>query len=285
MKDQKIKVGIVRGGSLKHYASSLEKGGHIISHIFENLSDKYKVVDILIDKNGVWHLNGIPIDPQNLVHKIDVIWDISHSSFSNIIENFSIPNISNSPFLRTLENNSDMLRRHIKDIGLNMPRSIISPKNAREVFEKFAAPWIVKINNEIKLVKTFDELTETLKNEDDTVVEEFISGKVASIHSVPFFRNQDFYTFPIGNSFGSFTTSEKEKLSVLAKDLHYHIGANHYLKSDFVLNPRGKVYLLSIESIPDFHKDSHLSQVSESVGVKAHHIIDHIIGKALNKRI
>ena len=39
------------------YTSSIRKGGDIISRIFENLADKYKVVDIFIDKDG----NGMPM--------------------------------------------------------------------------------------------------------------------------------------------------------------------------------------------------------------------------------
>jgi len=48
--DTKIKVGILRGGTGEHYASSLREGGNIISHIFENLSDKYRTVDINIEQ-------------------------------------------------------------------------------------------------------------------------------------------------------------------------------------------------------------------------------------------
>ena len=57
------RVGILRGGPLPRrnelwpreggtgndYYSSLEKGGEIISHIFENLGEKYKTFDILVD--------------------------------------------------------------------------------------------------------------------------------------------------------------------------------------------------------------------------------------------
>ena len=47
----KKRIGILRGGTGKYYASSLKKGGEIIFHISENLADKYKVFDILVDKD------------------------------------------------------------------------------------------------------------------------------------------------------------------------------------------------------------------------------------------
>jgi len=302
----KIKrVGILRGGTGGHYASSLKKGREIISHIFENLSDKYKIIDILIDKDYIWHLNGWPINPGDLVHKVDVIWNTSHPSFSNILDSLSIPNIGTPFFSSTLENSKDMLREHIKQIGMPMPRSIILPvyqkdfdgarnkyaiKKAKEVFEKFSAPWVVKSftpdsNMGIHLAKTFPELVgaieDGVRHEKSILIEEFIAGKIASIHSVPQFRNEEIYIFPLGNSFGIFSADEKEKLTALAKDLHKHVGAKHYLKSDFVLSPRGKIYLLGIESTPDLKKDSHFSQACESVGAKTHQVIEHMLEQAL----
>ena len=299
---KKIKrVGILRGGSGKYYASSLQKGGEIILHISENLGDKYKPVDILIDKNHIWHCAGVPINPSDLVNKIDIVWNTTHPSLSSILDSLAIPNIGSSSFSYALENSKDMLREHIKNIGVEMPRSVILPvyqkdfdgprerysiKKAKEVFEKFSSPWIVKSFTEdssmgIHLAKTFPELVNAI--EDGTnhgksiLVEEFIAGKVASIHSVPGFRGEEIYTFPLGNSFGIFSTEEKEKLLALAKDLHKHIGARHYLKSDLILTPRGKIYLLQIDPNPDLKPDSHFSQVCESVGAKMHQVVEHIL--------
>lgn len=281
--DQKIKVGILRGGKEPHFDFSLNKSKHIIAHINKNLSNKYKIVDILIDKNNVWHCNGIPIAPNDLMNKVDVVWNTSHSNFSNILSSLAIPNIGISSFYNMLENNRDILRRYVKEIGLNVPRFIIAPKNAREVFEKFGSPWIIKNSNEIRVIKTFNELEEVITNNKDLIIEEFIEGKVVSVHSLLNFRGQNFYTFPLGDSYGSFSTPEKEKLINLAKELYSYLGARHYLKSDFVLNQRGKVYLLNINGTPDLVEDSHLSRVSRSVGVEIHHIIDHILGTCFKK--
>ena len=299
------KVGILRGGAGEHYASSLKKGGEIISHIFENLSGKWTPLDILIDKEGIWHINGMPISPADLMHRVDVVWNIAYPGASVILDNFSIPNVSHGSFSSALENSKEMLREHMGKINVQMPKSIILPlyqkdfdgpreryaiKKAKEVFEKFPSPWIVKSftpdsNMGIHLTKTFNELAgaieDGVKHEKSVLIEEFITGKVASVHSVPHFRGQDIYTFPLGNSFGIFSADEKEKLTALAKNLHIHIGAKHYLKSDFVLSPRGKVYLLGIESTPDLKKDSHFSQVCESVGTKMHNVVEHILRSVL----
>src|SRR3989338_3106116 len=299
------RIGILRGGTGEHYHLTLRKGGDIISYIFENLGEKYKVVDILIDTEGNWHLNGKPVMPADLIHKIDLVWNKAHPGFSVILDNLSIPSIGVSSFSHALGNSREMLWEHMKKIGVAMPRSIILPvyqkdfdgpreryaiKKAKEIHEKFSSPWIVKsltpdLGMGIHIAKTFNELVvaieDGVKHEKSILVEEFISGKVVSMHSVPDFRGEDIYTFPFGNTYGNISPDEKEKLVSLAGVLHRHLDARHYLKSDFILSPRGKVYLLQIELTPDLRSDSHFSQVCELVGAKMHHVAEHILEQAL----
>lgn len=297
----KKRVGVIRGGTEGYYASSLVKGGDILSHIFENLSDKYKIIDILIDKKGVWYINGLPIMPVDLVHKIDIVWDTTYPSSSIMLNNFSIPNIGVNYFSHVLENSKEILREHMTQIGVSIPRSIILPvyqkdfdglrerysiKKAKEIHEKFSSPWIVRsftpdFNMPIHLAHTFNELVagieDGVRHKKSILIEEFISGKVASIHSVPHFRGEDLYVFPPVNVFGKFSSPEKRKLEIIAKSLHNHIGAKHYLKSNFILNKRGKVYLLDLESIPNLKSFSHFSQACESVGATMHDVMEHIL--------
>ncbi|MFA4975700.1 MAG: hypothetical protein WC839_03615 [Candidatus Paceibacterota bacterium] len=300
----KIRVGILRGGAGKHYESSLEKGGDIISHIFENLSDKYKIVDILIDKNNVWHAGGVPIHPSDLLNKIDVAWNTLHNlNVSPILNNLAIPNIGNEYFLGALKNNNEILREHVKNIGIQMPRSILLSsyqedfdgpkeqyisKKAKEILNKFSAPWIIKSfttdsNMGIHLAKTFRELvdaiTDGVNHNKSILVEEFILGKVISLHSVSGFRGEDVYVFlPL-----NFSINEKEKISSIVKDLHTHLGVNHYLKSDFLLHPKLGFFLTNIDFSPDLRAESHFEQSCKYVGADIYHVVDHLLERALNK--
>ena len=295
------RVGILRGGAGENYESSLKKGGDIISYIFENLGDKYKPIDILVDKDYVWHMNGLPVSPSDLAQRVDVVWNTSHPSLSNILESLSIPNVGPSSFHSSLSSSKEMLREHMKKIGVAMPRHIILPlyqedfdgprerysiKKAKEIFEKFGSPWIVRSltldeSMGIHLARTFNELVagieDGVQHESSILVEEFITGKVVALHSVAGFRGEDVYTFPPVNVFGNISSDEKDKLVLLAKDLHNHIGAKHYLKSVFVLHPRGKVYLMHIDSMPNLKPNSHFLEVCESVGTKPHHVLEHIL--------
>ena len=295
--DTKKRIGILRGGSGSGYESSLKRGGEVILYIHENLAEKYKPVDIFIDQDYIWHVNGLPVNPGDLVSKVDIVWNISHPSLSNILESLFIPNIGVSSFSHALGNNREMLREHMKGMGVSMPRHIVLPlyqedfdgekskyaiKKAKEIFEKFGSPWVVKSftpdsSMGIHLAKTFGELVSAIadgvNHEKSILVEEFISGQVGAMHSVSNFRNEPVYVFPVSG----FNSEDKDKLTSLAKTLHTHIDANNYLKVDFVLDKRGKVHITSIEFLPDLRPDSHFHQAVESVGAKMHHVVEHIL--------
>src|SRR3989344_4597428 len=157
------RIGILRGWDAEYYNTSLKKGGEVILHLHENLADKYKPVDILIDREYMWYVSGLPINPSELVNKIDIAWNFSHPSVSNIIESLAIPHLRGNFFSGNSHTSRELLRDHMKKIGVPMPRSIVLPlyqkdfdgadgsslekyaiEKAKEVHEKFGAPWVVR---------------------------------------------------------------------------------------------------------------------------------------------
>lgn len=315
----KKRIGILRGGAGEYYKSSLNKGGDIILYIAENLGDKYQPVDILVDKNHIWHYGGVPVVPGSLINKVDVIWNTSHPSLSNILESLSVPSIGIGSFLGSLVGNREMLKKHLKNIGVHMPRHILlslyqedfdgprdkyAIKKAKEVFEKFGAPWIVKsftpdssmgpvrdregsqrpsVSNGmgVHVAKTFGELVGAIEDgvnhKQSILIEEFIDGSPSAIHSVGNFRGEDAYILPPKN----LSPDEKEKIVILAKDLRRHLNGKHYLKFDFISHPRRGIFLTNIDPIPDLRRGSHFEESCELVGVKMHNVIEHILNTAL----
>ncbi len=296
-----MRIGVLRGGT-DNYESSIKEGGDFISFVFDNMSSEYNTQDIFIDRDGVWHTNGLPTKPADIMHKVDVVWNFAEPSTASIIDSLSIPQINTSHFSSSLQNSREMLREHMKGAGISMPRSIILPayqadldgprerysiKKAKEVHEKFGAPWIVKSftpnkNMGIHLAKTFGELTESIEdglNQGNSIlVEEFISGKPGAVHSLGGFRGEDVYVLPLGKGF---TQEEKEKISEVARILHNHTGAEHYLKADFTWHLQRGFFLNDIYFTPDLRPDSHLDQASASVGANMSHIIEHILKQAM----
>src|SRR3989338_498896 len=267
------RVGILRGGTGKNYKSSLKEGGNIIAYILENLGDKYKTSDILVDRKGVWHLNGIPIMPADLIHKVDVVWNVAYPQASSVLQSFSIPHISQSHFSSALENSREMLREHMESIGVGMSRRVVAPEAARDVLEKFGAPWIVKSGSEVRIIKIFNELADVINGVGDIIVEEFIGGVPGAVHSVLNFRDENIYAIPPSG----LTAKEKKNVRYLAKNLHTHLGAQHYLKTDFVLHPKRGFFITNIDFSPDLRANSHFEQACQSVGAEMHHLMEHML--------
>jgi len=68
----KVRVGVLRGGPSDEYGVSLQTGGSVL----RNLSPKrYKSSDILIDKRGMWHYNGLPKNPERIFAQVDVVFN------------------------------------------------------------------------------------------------------------------------------------------------------------------------------------------------------------------
>ena len=299
----KKRVGILRGGNKEQYENSLRQGGELILHIRENLADKWKIVDILIDTDGVWHADGLPVKPAELINKVDLVWNTSHPNFSVILKSFDIPNIGVDAFSFLLKDNRSILEEHMRKIGVRMPRHFVIPayqidfdgnrdkfilKKAREVHEKFSPPWVIKsLTNDsdigIHVANTYPELIDAIadivEHDKSILVEEFITGKEIKMHSVSGFRGQEVYNLP---AVGNFSTVEKENINEISKNIHRHLNISNYLNSNFVLHPKGGVYLKDINFFPDINNDSHFHQTSLYIGSSPKQIIDHILDSALD---
>lgn len=294
-------VGILRGGQIGDYHASLREGGEIISHIFENLSERFKVADIFIDLDGVWHLNGFQIEPAVLPEKVDLIWNTAHHSLINILNELSIPTINISALTSLLRNDLEILAEHVENFDLKVPKKLVLPtyqvdfdgpkdlyikRKAKEVLSKFSAPWVVRTftpdtNMGVHLAKTFPELMNAIADgvahQKSILVEEFIYGRNIDTHSVGGFRGEDIYVFPPSNA----NREEKDIIIQMARELHQHLGVEHYLKSTFVIHPKRGIFITEMSFSPDLKIDSHFHKICESVGAKMHHVIEHILNKTL----
>jgi hypothetical protein len=303
----KKRVGILRGGNSEHYEKSLKIGGELILHIHKNLNEKWKAIDILVDKDGIWHADGLPMKPVELINKVDVVWNTSHPNFSVTLNSLVVPNIGVDSFSFLLSENRSILQEHMRQIGVKMPRHIVIPsyqedfdgehdrfilKKAKQVHEKFSPPWVIKsltndIDIGIHIANTYPELInaiEDIVNHGKSIlVEEFIAGKNVSMHSVKGFRGQEIYNLPICVDrplVESFSNLEKEELNKISKDIFTHLNISNYLNSNFVVHPKRGIFLNSISFQPDTLNDSHFHQSSLSVGSNPKQIIDHILESA-----
>ncbi len=224
-----IRVGVLRGGPSEEYGVSLATGEHILSHLCEEpLSNKYEPLDILVDKNGAWHVGGLQTSLEKLHHKVDVIINALHGAYGedgkvqNELAQWNIPYTGSGAFASARSMHKVLAKEAFRNAGIKTPKHIIMPDwggsqtslsrrdytdaYAREAFNTMAPPWIVKpvssgSSDRICLAKTLPDLAEILfilsENEGDFMIEEYIDGREVTVGLIEGFRGEKLYKLPI----------------------------------------------------------------------------------------
>lgn len=317
-----IKVGVIRGGVSPQYETSLATGGQVLSVLrTDEFKDKYKVFDMLLDKEGILHINGLPIGVEDIHSRVDVVFNALHGDFGadgklqQILEHWNIPYTGSGIFPSAMSSNRKLAKYKFHSLGLNTPPYIIvsnynpeydgeestyATRKAREVWNKMPAPWIVKpilMGSGVArhVCKTFPELVrafeEAMRHGISVVVEELIEGRTASVSVINQFRNQDIYSLPAVETLkntnicpAKFSSEEKIELERLARLIHKEFNLDHYSKSNFIVHPKKGVYVISIENLPALDAESHVDHMIRSVGANMKEFVDHIIQLALGKK-
>lgn len=293
-----MKIGILRGGE-ENYDDSIEKGGKYILHIFEKMPE-HKAVDIFIDKENAWHLAGRPTNPAQIFKEVDLVYNVAHPSFAKTLENFGVKVVGPSSLAFGLAQQRPLLQNYLKQGGINMPRTVLLPayqadidgdfdnfvlKKSREVFEKFGAPYIVRALSHSKHVgihvaRTYPELIHAIRDVlvhgESVLIEEMISGKVFSVHTLENFKDEAIYAMPMAG----YKHQEKDDVLDLAKKLHKHLDAGPYLKSDFVLHPKRGIFCINVDLHPNLKEDSHFCKNCADAGINTGAVLSHFFQNA-----
>lgn len=218
-------MGILRGGPSDEYEVSLKTGKTVI----DNLADRYEVLDIFIDKAGVWHHLGVPTEPKNLFKRVDVIFNALHGAYGEdgtvqkLLEQFAVPYTGSTALASAVGMNKILSKKIFKDFNLKTPfyttiaKNKNSPKEMVKLFKTFPMPAVVKPSSGgsslgTAIAKSLPDLekaiTEALKYSDTALIEEFISGREATCGVIDNFRNEGLYSLlpveirkPAGSSF------------------------------------------------------------------------------------
>lgn len=220
----KTRVGVLRGGLGHEYNVSLESGSYVLSNLPKS---KYTPVDILIDRDGVWHRNGVPLNPDELANHVDVVFNCLHGidgedgRIQKFLEEKGIPFVGSDSLSSALSGHKGAAKERLKSIGYKTPRytllkDISSYKDeserhdhmrrkAMEVFRKMNGPWIVKpilgsASTHTYLVTTFSELISTLDflsdMFDEILIEEYIEGREVVSAILEGYRDEKHYAVP-----------------------------------------------------------------------------------------
>lgn len=208
-----IKVGILRGGLGHEYEVSLKTGASVIKNL---PSDKYQPVDILITRDGLWHISGRPVSPEEAIRRVDVIFNALHGQFGEdgqlqqLLDMTGVPYTGSGALASALGMNKPKSKEIFRQAGFKVPQDIVLKKeilvdaeeSAYQVFRRLSPPWIIKPAGSgssvgLYLAKNFSELVLALEQvfllTDDVLVEEYIKGREATCGVVEKWRQQDYH--------------------------------------------------------------------------------------------
>jgi len=209
-------VGVLRGGNSNEYDLSLKTGAAVMNALS---NDKYTVRDILIDRSGIWHIQGRPAEPARVLHGVDVVFNAMHGgigedgTIARIIGRAGVPFTGARPDASALSLNKAQARRRMSEAGIRMPRAVsfgmtdelTTGDLAKMVFQQFGPPYVVKptssnFSEGVLFVPTLNELPDaigdTLDAYGNALAEEFVRGREVSVGVVDGFRGEDAYALP-----------------------------------------------------------------------------------------
>lgn len=235
-----------------------------------------------------------------------------------ILDSLQIPYVGSGAASSALAMNKDLAKRVYNLHSLPTPNhevlieGEVTDDQLIYIFRTYLHPVIVKPASTgssigIRLAHSFQELKDAIKHafshSPKVLVEEFIRGKEATCGVVENMRGEKIYALlPVEirksekNFFdyeskysgeteevcpGNFSKAENKLIQELARKAHDALGLKHYSRSDFMVTPRGRVYILETNSLPGLTEQSLFPKALQATGIKPHEFVEHCIGLAL----
>ncbi len=210
------RIGILRGGVSPEYHFSLKTG----MHVQRALADAgFEAIDMLLDKEGVLHIKGIPADLEKAQASIDMIWNALHGTFGEdgqvqeLLDSYGIPYSGSGKLASALAFNKEKAKETAKKIGLRVPPHLLVLPDGNEsvsqitgnIYRTMAPPWVVKPLSGGGSVATHFAFTpfelaeivdQCVEKKEPFIAEQYIYGTEASVGVINNFRNKKEYTLP-----------------------------------------------------------------------------------------
>jgi len=312
-------VGVLRGGASTQYALSLKSGAAVLAALPE---ESYDARDIFVDTRGMWHMRGVPATPARILSQLDVVLNLMHGgagedgTVARLLERAGVRNPLSPAHAAALAVHKVRARDAFRAAGIRTPQGVwfslqdgqSTARMAREVFDRFGPPYIVKpasggaghgMRYAATLLELPDAIGDVLDNSGAALVEEFIRGKEATVGIVENFRNEPLYALPpahvvpgsgtYGAVFGiphadhpshvvpaPFNYEEKTIMIEAARAAHKTLGVRNFSRSDMIMTPRA-LYLLEVNTVPSLYAEAALPHMLSAVGSSIGEFAEHLI--------
>ncbi len=211
------RVGILRGGVSPEYSISLKTGANVQRALHDA---GLEAVDMLLDKDGVLHVRGVPTDLETAKQHVDLVWNALHGAFGedgqmqSLFEQHGIPYTGSSADVAELAFNKQRAKEEAKALGIDTPPSVLILPEGNEsvsevtqrIYKTMAPPWVLKPLSGGGSVRTYFAFTplelsqfvdECIANAEPFIAEQYIYGKEAAVGVIDDFRQQSPYALPV----------------------------------------------------------------------------------------
>ncbi len=212
-----LTISVIRGGPSSEYDVSLKTGAAII----DALSENYKIVDILIDRHGQWHRNGLPMEPAQALLSADVAVLALHGEYGEdgqvqrLLDELGVPYTGSGAYASALAMHKPRARFAVAGLPMiKFPEHYVVRRDdgedynaiAQDIFKRFGPPYIVKPasgGSSVGLVvaKTIAELPSAIEHVTrvcggQVLVEQLIKGREATCGVIEDYRGERRYALP-----------------------------------------------------------------------------------------
>ncbi len=316
-----LRVAVLRGGPSSEYEVSLKTGRGVLDSLARQ---GISTVDILVNRQGEWLINGFVRKPAEAVVGVDVVFIALHGTYGEdgtvqrILDWVGVPYTGSQSYPSAIAMNKILTKESLRSAGIKMPAHLrVSRAStdirrvATSIESLFGPSYIVKPVNGGSSIDTYRAngvhelvraLTDSLKNNEEVLVEELILGKEATVGIVEGLRGEKYYSLPCIEIIppaeygffdydvkyngqteeicpGRFSREEKESLANAALKAHNILGLRQYSRSDFIVNNKG-IYFLETNTLPGLTEQSLVPKALSAIGHSYDDFIVHLIETA-----
>ena len=265
----------MRGGQSRETEESLRTGAFVLQNLAND--ERYEAHDILVDRDGIWHLRGAPVSPMALAEKVDVIFNALHGHYGedgkvqSLLSGAKIPFTGSTSTGSAMSLNKVLAKEAIRHAGLSLSlpvHTLIEPKGDPEkvsvyLWRNFPQPSVLKplhggSGKGVSLIESFSSLLNALrdffKKGERMILEHFVFGREATVGVIDNFRKQNSYVlFPV-------EVELLNKRGIFDKDARLDTKTRFHAPGRFTEKEKG----LLIEAARAVHEALHLRDYSRS---------------------
>ncbi len=211
------RIGILRGGIGDEYFMSLESGARIMQAL---QAEGYQTVDMLVDREGVLHIKGLPASIADAQAHVDMVWNTLHGALGEsgrvqeLLDEAGVCYSGSCADAAAIAHDKLRAKGKARALGIKTPEAVfVMPEGTesisevtQNIYKKMAPPWVLKPLTGGSSVRTYFAFTplelaqfvdECISHGQPFIVEQYIYGREAAVGVIEGFRGQEIYTLPV----------------------------------------------------------------------------------------